>query len=51
LRKRLRELADQRRRFGCRRLAILLRREGSAVNLKRVWRPYREEQLSVRRRG
>jgi len=51
LRRRLRELAGQRRRFGYRRLAILLRREGVAVNLKRVWRLYREERLSVRRRG
>jgi len=51
LRKRLRELAGQRRRFGYRRLAILLRREGTAVNLKRIWRLYREERLSVRRRG
>jgi putative transposase len=51
LRGRLRDLANQRRRFGYRRLAILLRREGSAVNLKRIWRLYREERLSVRRRG
>ena len=51
LRRRLRELAGQRRRFGHRRLAILLRREGTVVNLKRVWRLYREERLSVRRRG
>jgi putative transposase len=51
LRQRLRELAGQRRRFGYRRLAILLRREGTAVNLKRIWRLYREERLSVRRRG
>jgi len=47
LRKRLRELAGQRRRFGYRRLAILLRREGAAVNLKRIWRLYREERLAV----
>lgn len=51
LRKRLRELANQRRRFGYRRLAILLRRAGAVVNLKRIWRLYREERLSVRRRG
>jgi putative transposase len=51
LRQRLRDLAHQRRRFGYRRLAILLRREGAAVNLKRIWRLYREERLSVRRRG
>lgn len=28
----------------------LLRREGATVNLKRIWRLYREERLSVRRR-
>lgn len=50
LRKRLRELAEQRPRFGYRRLTILLRREGQAVNHKRVYRLYREEGLAVRRR-
>jgi len=50
LRKRLRELAQQRRRFGYRRLHVLLRREGWAVNHKRVYRLYREEGLTVRRR-
>ena len=51
LRARLRALAGERRRFGYRRLAILLRREGEHVNLKRVYRLYREERLTVRRRG
>ncbi len=50
LRERLRALAEQRRRFGYRRLTILLRREGHAVNAKRVYRLYREEGLAVRRR-
>lgn len=50
LRQRLRELAEQRRRFGYRRLHVLLRREGWAVNHKRVYRFYREEGLAVRRR-
>lgn len=50
LREHLRELASQRRRFGYRRLHILLRREGWAVNHKRVYRLYREEGLAVRRR-
>lgn len=36
LRKRLRELANQRRRFDYLPLAILLRRQGTAVNLKRI---------------
>jgi putative transposase len=36
---------------GYRRLHVLLRREGHAVNKKRVQRLYREERLTVRRRG
>jgi putative transposase len=51
LRVRLRALAEERRRFGYRRLHVLLRREGHAVNRKRVQRLYREEKLTVRRRG
>ena len=51
LRKRLKELADARRRFGYRRLHILLRREGVDVNHKKLFRLYREERLTVRRRG
>ncbi len=50
LRGRLRELAAERRRFGYRRLRVLLRREGWRVNHKRVYRLYREEGLLVRRR-
>jgi len=50
IRKRLKELADQRRRFGCRRLHVLLEREGHEVNHKRTERLYREEGLSLRRR-
>ena len=51
LRERLKALAQERRRFGYRRLHILLLREGHAVNRKRVQRLYREERLTVRRRG
>jgi len=50
LRERLRALASVRRRFGYRRLGWLLEREGVRVNLKKVWRVYREEGLAVRRR-
>ena len=50
LRERLRELAGERRRFGYRRLHVLLRREGHEVNHKRVYRLYREEGLTVRKR-
>ena len=51
LRARLQMLAEARRRFGYRRLAVLLRREGFGVNHKRVYRLYRQAGLSVRRRG
>jgi len=51
LRHRLRSLAHERRRFGYRRLHVLLRREGFKVNHKRLFRLYREERLMVRRRG
>ena len=51
LRARLRELAAVRRRFGYRRLLLLLRREGVRVNHKKLRRLYREERLQVRRRG
>jgi putative transposase len=50
LRTRLRELAEQRRRWGYRRLHVLLKREGWKVNSKRVYRIYVEEKLIVRRR-
>lgn len=50
LRARLRELANERRRFGYRRLFILLRREGEASGVNRIYRLYREEGLSVRKR-
>ncbi len=50
LRVRLRELAEDRRRWGYRRLHVLLKREGWKVNSKRVYRIYVEEKLIVRRR-
>jgi len=51
LRQKLRELAMVRRRFGYRRLHALLRRDGMAVNHKRVYRLYVEEKLWVRKRN
>jgi len=50
LRARLRELANERRRFGYRRLFILLRREGERSGKNRIYRLYREEGLTVRKR-
>ena len=51
LRQRLRELAAERRRFGYRRLHLLLAREGVVVNRKKLYRLYKEEKLTVRKRG
>jgi putative transposase len=50
LRMKLRDLANQRRRFGYRRLFIVLRREGEPSGINRIYRLYREEGLSVRKR-
>jgi transposase InsO family protein len=63
IREKLRALAQQRRRFGYRRLHILLRRDGVLINRKKTQRlgfgnmprmlrrlRYREEGLTVRRR-
>ena len=51
LRTRLKELASQRRRFGYRRLGLLLARQGVRINHKKLYRLYKEERLSVRKRG
>lgn len=50
MRSTLRDLANQRRRFGYRRLFILLRREAEPSGVNRIHRLYREEGLSVRKR-
>jgi putative transposase len=50
IRKRLKELAQKRKRFGYRRLYIMLRREGFMVNHKRIQRLYKQEGLMLRRR-
>ncbi len=47
----MRAIAYERRRFGYRRMHVLLKREGYLVNHKKLFRLYREEQLTVRRRG
>lgn len=51
VRRRLRELACARRRFGYRRLGLLLAREGIELNRKKLYRLYKEERLTVRKRG
>ena len=50
LRRRIRELAESRVRYGYRRIYILLKREGVHVNKKRVHRLYCEEGLQLRAR-
>lgn len=47
----MREIPSERRRFGYLRLVIMLRRAGGGMNLKKVYRLYREERLTVRKRG
>ena len=50
LRERLVELAREKPRFGYRRLHVLLRRSGEAVDHKRVQQVYREAGLVLRRK-
>jgi putative transposase len=50
IRKAMNEIASSRRRFGYRRIGILLERKGMIMNAKKLYRIYREEGLSVRRR-
>jgi len=47
---RLQELAAERRRFGYRRLDVMLRRDGIVANHKRIYRVYAEAHLQVRKR-
>jgi putative transposase len=48
LRRRIREIAETRMRYGYRRIAVMLRREGWRINVKRVHRLYRLEGLQMR---
>ena len=50
LRSRIGEIAAEKRRYGYRRIHLLLRREGFTMNVKRTYRLYRETGLAVRRR-
>jgi len=50
LRDRIAELAAMKRRYGYRRIHVLLCREGWSVNHKRTYRLYREQGLMVRKR-
>jgi putative transposase len=47
----MKAVAAERRRFGYRRIHVMLKRKGIVMNLKKLRRLYREEKLQVRRRG
>lgn len=51
LRNAMKAVAKERRRFGYRRLQVMVERQGWQVNHKKFQRIYREEKLQVRRRG
>ena len=51
LREAMKMVAAERRRFGYRRIHIMLQRQGIVMNQKKLRRLYREERLQVRRRG
>ena len=51
LRDAIKRVSRERRRFGCRRIHVMIAREGFAVNHKKVRRIYTEEKLQVRHRG
>ena len=51
LRKAIRDVARERRRFGYRRISVMLERQGIYMNHKKLRRLYREEKLQVRKRG
>ena len=51
LRAAMRVVAGERRRFGYRRIHIMLGRQGIVMNQKKLRRLYREEKLQARRRG
>ena len=50
LRKAIRDVARERRRFGYRRIGVMLERQGITMNHKKLRRLYREEKLQVRKR-
>src|SRR5690606_29926694 len=47
----MKAVAGERRRFGYRRIHIMLERQGIVMNMKKLRRLYREERLQVRRGG
>ncbi len=51
IREAMKQVASERRRFGYRRIHVMLDRQGIIMNLKKLRRLYREEKLAVRKRG
>lgn len=51
IREAMKKVASERRRFGYRRIHVMLDRQGITVNLKKLRRLYREEKLTERKRG
>ena len=51
IREAMKKVASERRRFGYRRIHVMLERQGIIMNLKKLRRLYREEKLTVRKRG
>lgn len=51
IREAMKKVARERRRFGYRRVHVMLERQGIVMNLKKLRRLYREEKLTVRKRG
>lgn len=51
LRVAMKAVAAERRRFGYRRIHVMLERQGIIMNQKKLRRLYREEKLQVRKRG
>lgn len=51
IREAMKKIASERRRFGYRRIHVMLERQGIIMNLKKLRRLYREEELTVRKRG
>ena len=50
VREEMKAIASKRRRFGYRRIGVLLERKGMIMNHKKLYRLYTEEKLGVRRR-
>jgi putative transposase len=51
IREAMKKVVSERRRFGYRRIHVMLDRQGIVMNLKKLRRLYREEKLTVRKRG